>query len=38
MKDYETNVVEQIAVYIVRNYRNPLKVADISKSVGLHPD
>ena len=38
MKRYETNVVEQIAVYIVRNYRNPLKVADISKSVGLHPD
>lgn len=38
MKDYETNVVERIAVYIVRNYRNPLKVADISKSVGLHPD
>lgn len=38
MKNYETNVVEQIAVYIVRNYRNPLKVADVSKSVGLHPD
>lgn len=38
LRDYETNVVEQIAVYIVRNFRNPLKVADISRSVGLHPD
>ena len=38
MKNYETNVVEQIAVYIVRNYRNPLKVSDVSRAVGLHPD
>lgn len=38
LKDYETNIVEQIAIYIVRNYQNPFKVADVGKSVGLHPD
>lgn len=34
----EINKVEQIALYIAKNYMNPLKVADIGKEVGLHPD
>ena len=40
VNDIQQSSMESLirAVYIVRNYRNPLKVADISKSVGLHPD
>lgn len=34
----ETNPVVNIAVYIAQNYLNPIKVADIGKAVGLHPD
>ncbi|MFL9836688.1 helix-turn-helix domain-containing protein [Flavobacterium sp. ST-75] len=34
----EITVVEKIAIYIAQNYRNPLKVTDIGKAVGLHPD
>lgn len=38
IRDHETSIVEKIAVYIARNYNRPLQVADISRSVGLHPD
>ena len=34
----EINQVERIAIYIAQNYSNPLKVSDIGKAVGLHPD
>lgn len=34
----ETSKVEQIALFIAQNYRQPIKAADISKKVGLHPD
>lgn len=34
----EISLVEQIAIYIARNYRNPIKVADVGAAVGLHPD
>lgn len=30
--------VEQIAVFIAQNYSEPIKVSDIGKAVGLHPD
>ena len=38
IRNNDTSVVEKIAVYIAQNYQNPIKVSDISKSVGLHPD
>ena len=34
----EIGQVERIAIYIAQNYRNPIKVSDIGKTVGLHPD
>ena len=34
----EINNVERIAIYIAQNYQNPIKVAEIGKAVGLHPD
>lgn len=34
----EISMVEQIAIYIGQNYRNPIKVAEIGEAVGLHPD
>lgn len=34
----ETSKVEQIALFIAQNYRQPIKAADISEKVGLHPD
>lgn len=34
----EISLVEQIAIYIARNYRNPIRVADVGAAVGLHPD
>jgi AraC family transcriptional regulator, melibiose operon regulatory protein len=34
----EIKKVEQIALYIAQNYMNTLKVADIGKEIGLHPD
>ena len=34
----EISQVESIAIYIARNYRNHIKVSDIGKAVGLHPD
>lgn len=35
---HEISQVEQIAIYIAQNYCNPIKVSDIGKAVGLHPD
>lgn len=32
------NLVEQIAVYIANNFNRPIKVVDVAKAVGLHPD
>lgn len=34
----ETSQVVKIAIYIAQNYMNPIKVSDIGKAVGLHPD
>lgn len=34
----EIRPVDSIAIYIAQNYRNRLKVSDIGKAVGLHPD
>lgn len=34
----EHNLIEQIAIYIAKNYHKPIKISDIGKSVGLHPD
>jgi len=34
----EISLVERIAIYIGQNYHNPIKVAEIGKNVGLHPD
>lgn len=34
----EHNLIEQIAIYIAKNYNRPIKISDIGKSVGLHPD
>lgn len=30
--------VERIAIFIAQNYSTPIKVSDIGKAVGLHPD
>ncbi|WP_245911369.1 hypothetical protein [Neolewinella xylanilytica] len=34
----EISQVERLAVYIGRNFRQPIRVADIGHAVGLHPD
>ena len=34
----EVSLVEKMAVYIARNYSNPIRVSDVGKAVGLHPD
>ena len=34
----EITQVEKIAIYIAQNYSTPIKVVDIGKAVGLHPD
>lgn len=34
----DINAVEQMVIFIARNYAKPLKVADIGKAVDLHPD
>lgn len=34
----EISNVERIAVYIARNYHNPIRVSEIGEAVGLHPD
>lgn len=38
MLKHAATQVEEMAIYIARNYREPLKVSDVSKTVGLHPD
>lgn len=38
IEDHETSLVENMAIYIARNYSNSLKMSDIGKAVGLHPD
>jgi len=32
------NLVEKIAVYIATHFNKPIKVQDVAKAVGLHPD
>ena len=34
----ETNLIEQMTLYIARNYHRTIRLADIGKAVGLHPD
>lgn len=34
----EITTVEKMAIYIAKNYKNPIKVSDIGKAVDLHPD
>lgn len=34
----EISSVERIALFIARNYMHPIKVTDIGRDVGLHPD
>lgn len=34
----EISQVEKIAIYIAQNHKNPIKVSDIGKAVGFHPD
>ena len=34
----ETISIEQMALYIAQNYSRPIRLADIGKYVGLHPD
>lgn len=34
----EISLVEQMAIYIARNYREAIKVTDVGAAVGLHPD
>jgi len=34
----EISQVERIAMYIAQNYTHPIKIADIGKEIGLHPD
>ena len=36
--DNEISHVEKIALFIAQNYHSSLKVSDIGKAVGLHPD
>ncbi len=35
---YTATQVEKIAIYIAQNYREPIKLTDIGKLTGLHPD
>lgn len=34
----ETNLIEQMTLYIARNYHRTIRLTDIGKAVGLHPD
>lgn len=34
----ETSFIEQMALFIACNYRRPIRLKDIGKAVGLHPD
>lgn len=34
----EVSLVEKMAIYIAKNYSNPIRVSDVGKAVGLHPD
>ena len=34
----ERNLIEQMTLYIARNYHRTVRLADIGKAVGLHPD
>ncbi len=34
----ETNLIEQMTLYIARNYHRSIRLADIGEAVGLHPD
>ena len=34
----KANLVEEMAIYIAKNYQSPLKISEIGKAVGLHPD
>lgn len=34
----ESSMVEQIAIFIAKNYHTAINVTDIGKAVGLHPD
>lgn len=34
----EISQVERIAMYIAQNYTHPIKIAEIGKEIGLHPD
>lgn len=34
----EISHVERIAIYIAKNYCNPIDVSDVGEAVGLHPD
>ncbi|MDO5481999.1 MAG: helix-turn-helix domain-containing protein [Bacteroidaceae bacterium] len=34
----EVDIVSQLAIYIAKNYMNPIKSSDIGKAIGIHPD
>lgn len=34
----EASVLDQLVIFIFKNYCNPIKMRDVGKSVGLHPD
>lgn len=34
----ETSLIEEMALYIAKNYHRSIKLADIGRAVGLHPD
>lgn len=34
----ESNLIEQMALYIARNYHRSIRLSDIGEAVGLHPD
>ncbi len=34
----DANLVEQMTLYIARNYHRPIRVADVGRAIGLHPD
>lgn len=34
----ESDKVSQLVLFITRNYRKPIKLADVGKALGLHPD
>jgi len=38
MSASEVNLVERMTLYIAANYHRPIKVADVGRAVGLHPD